>query len=73
MHKANSAKSDNAKRLCNLANTASIRSKGTWCNGEVASPAEQEWAETGWPFSVKQQVEGANGLVDICAGELPLA
>ena len=70
-HKANSAKSDNAKRLCKLANTANIRASGTWCNGEVATPSEKEWAKTVWPFPVTEQIEWAKGLIEICAAVLP--
>ena len=29
-----------------------------------------ETAKTYWPFPVEQQVEGANGIIDLCTGAL---
>ena len=69
-HKAHRDKSDCAKRLCKLSNTASIRSKGVWCNGEAASESEKDWAESVWPFPVLQQLEVVNRLLSSCDGEL---
>ena len=63
-------KSDLAKQLINLANTASIRSKGTWCNMQQATASEKEWAKSYWPFDVQQQVEGANGIIEACTGAM---
>ena len=69
-HKANKDKSDLARQLCSLANAACIRAKGTWCNEQAATPSEIEWAKTCYPFPVDRQVEGANGIIDICTGVL---
>ena len=61
-------KSDTAKKLIKLANTASIRSSGRWCSGEEASPSEKEWAKTVWPFPMDKPAEGINGTVPACEG-----
>ena len=67
--KAWGKKSDCAKALNHLANTACIRATGQWCNGELATPKEQEWAATAYPFPMKEKVLGAhNKMLAICDG-----
>ena len=43
---------------------------GIWCSGEEATESEKQWAEIVGPFTVTEQVEGANGLLSICDGEM---
>ena len=69
-HKKYGDKSDCAKKLYNLGNTASIRSKGIWANGQPASEEDRKWAENHWPFNVEKALEGANGILSKCRGEL---
>ena len=69
-HKPTKQKTDCAKRLCRLANAASIRSKGVWTCGTPASDYDKRWAATSWPFPVKTEIQGAKGILAICNGEL---
>ena len=69
-HKKNSDKTDCAKRLCRLANAASIRSEGVWTCGTPASKADKEWAAGIWPFPVDRPLQGAKGMLAICDGAL---
>ena len=63
-------KSDTAKKLYDLAHAASIRSKGIWATGEIASPSERSWAETAYPFPITKPLNGAKGLLALCDGVL---
>ena len=56
-------KSNCAKALNHIANTACIRATGQWCNGTLASESERAWAEGAWPFPMKEDVMGAHGVV----------
>ena len=67
-HKKHADKSDCAKRLCKLANTASIRASGCWACGTPAT--EKSWAQGVWPFPVEGKIQGAKGLLALCNGEL---
>ena len=69
-HKENKNKSECARRLCRLADTASIRSAGVWTCGTPATESERRWAQDIWPFPVKTKVEGPKGLLAICDGEI---
>ena len=69
-HKTYGEKSKCAKQLYILGNSASIRSKGTWVNGEAADDENLQWAEKHWPFEVKTELEGAKGVLSKCSGEL---
>ena len=69
-HKPTKQKTECAKRLCRLANTASIRSQGVWTCGTPATEADKAWAATVWPFPVKEELRGAKGILAICDGEL---
>ena len=62
-------KSKAALKLYNLAHAASIRSKGIWATGELASPSDIAWAATAWPFPVRNKLMGAKGLLQLCDGE----
>ena len=64
----NKQKTDCAKRLCRLADTASIRSSGCWTCGTPASEADKIWAQSVWPFPVEERIEGAKGLLALCDG-----
>ena len=62
-------KSPCAKALNHLANTACIRATGQWCNGELATPSEQQWAEGAYPFPMQEEVVGTHGkMLAICNG-----
>ena len=69
-HKRSDDKTKCAKRLCRLANTASIRSQGVWTCGTPASESEKQWAATVWRFPVETELQGAKGILAICDGEL---
>ena len=69
-HKKNKDKTDCAKRLCQLANCAAIRSRGVWACGTPADESTKRWAETVWPFPVQKPIEGAKGLLALCDGTM---
>ena len=69
-HKKNDQKNKTAKRLCRLADTASIRSSGCWTNGTPATEYYKTWAQTVWPFPIEEEIVGAKGLLALCDGEL---
>ena len=52
-----------AKALNYIANTACIRATGQWCNGNLATEAEKQWAESAWPFTMNEETVGAHGQV----------